>query len=645
MMVSVNSAQERTILFDMLPLKTIGFRSYDFRLQVLGVAGQSMYAPARKTVLKGVDGIVFVANSALDRQEENLQAFGEMTRQLVAHGVDVSDIPLVLQYNKRDLPEATPVAVMERDLNKRETPSFPATAETGAGVLETFGAVLEGVVRNLALHYEHLALPGGMTAEAWTQAAMQGIFGRTTLGPEGEGEKAQPKKPVPVKLQAPKPIKQPPKRVKLAAPEPKKPKRIKIEPPPKAAAPPAEPPLGNRPEPPPVDATPANPTPVEILPEPTVEPIPIEAVEPEPPPQPKIIRLSPGKGSDKVDVRSPEVVAEVYAEASAALTIEMADLREERDRVVNRLDEMQRAIDVAHDLILSETSEGEAVMRVLSCLAEAAEASHATLIRPRSAGFTAQALPPLEADPILVSGEGLDQLPESEAQLHEATRDSVFGAAIRAADPSFQAVLAVPVRDSHTVFAYAMLYFAGEMALPPEHQIEHVGRLARIFSAPLELRQARQDHDTFDGLRALSRLGNAAAAWSIAALSNGAPEASTVDLIEVLTPIAEVGVDVTVESGAMGVSAPRDLVLLAIVSLALSGETRRPGTVSITVGHEPPMIRVEITGPGPAEGEPSQEDEMVGELVQWITQSCPGGRFETLTNAGTSVHRIWLKPA
>ena len=82
MMVSVNSAQERTILFDMLPLKTIGFRSYDFRLQVLGVAGQSMYAPARKAVLKGVDGIVFVANSALDRQEENLQAFGEMTRQL-----------------------------------------------------------------------------------------------------------------------------------------------------------------------------------------------------------------------------------------------------------------------------------------------------------------------------------------------------------------------------------------------------------------------------------------------------------------------------------------------------------------------------------------------------------------------------------
>ena len=515
---------------------------------------------------------------------------------------------------------------MERELNKREVPSFPATAEAGAGVLETFGAVLEGVVRNLALHYDHLALPSGMTAEAWTQAAMQGIFGRTTLGPEGERRKAEPKKPVSVALQAPRPIKQPPpKPVKPAARRPKKPRVIQIQPPPSAAAPPAQ-------------------APVEIAPEVVVEPIPVVEVRPEPRAVPKIIRLAPGKGSKEVDARSPEVVAEAYAEASAALTIEMADLREERDRVVNRLDEMQRAIDVAHDLILPETSEGEAVMRVLSCLAEAAEASHATLIRPRSAGFTAQALPPLEADPILVSGEGLDQLPESEAQLHEATLDSVFGAAIRAANPPFQAVLAVPVRDSQTVFAYAMLYFAGEMALPPEHQIEHVGRLARIFSAPLELRQARQDHDTLDGLRALSRLGNASAAWSIAALGNGAPEASTVDLIEVLTPIAEVGVDVTVESGAMAVSAPRDLVLLAIVSLVLSGETRRPGTVSVTVGHEPPMIRVEITAPGPAEGEPSQEDDMVCELVRWIMKSCPGGRFETMTDAGASVHRIWLKP-
>ncbi len=112
-----------------------------------------------------------------------------------------------------------------------------------------------------------------------------------------------------------------------------------------------------------------------------------------------------------------------------------------------------------------------------------------------------------------------------------------------------------------------------------------------------------------------------------------------------LTPIAEAGVDVTVESGSMTVSAPRDLVLLAIVSLVLSGETRRQGSASVKVGHQSAMVKIEITAPGPDEGELSKEDEMVGALVQWITQSCSGGRFETRTEAGTSVHTIWLKPA
>ncbi len=207
-----------------------------------------------------------------------------------------------------------------------------------------------------------------------------------------------------------------------------------------------------------------------------------------------------------MNVRSPEVVAEAYAEASAELTIAMAELREERDSTVNRLEEVQRTIDVVHDLLLSTASEGEAVMRVLSCLAEAAEASHATLLRPDGDGFKALPLPPLVADPILASGEGFERLSQSEPQLHEAVRDSVLRSALHAADPPFSAVLSVPVRDSQTVFAIAMLYFAGELPLPPEHQIEHVGRLARIFSAPLELRMARHDHESFDALRALARL-------------------------------------------------------------------------------------------------------------------------------------------
>ena len=79
-MVSINSAQDRTLLFDLLPVKASGFRGFDLRLQVLAVPGQALYAATRRLVLKGADSLVFVANSAADRWEENVQSFREMTR-------------------------------------------------------------------------------------------------------------------------------------------------------------------------------------------------------------------------------------------------------------------------------------------------------------------------------------------------------------------------------------------------------------------------------------------------------------------------------------------------------------------------------------------------------------------------------------
>ncbi|HSB60762.1 MAG TPA: hypothetical protein VLI67_03520, partial [Vicinamibacteria bacterium] len=104
-MISINSAQDRTILFDLLPLKTPGFRGFDLRLQILAVPGQAMYAATRRLVLKGADSLVFVANSAVDRWEENIQSYREMTQNLLSHQLDPQQMPLVLQYNKRDLPQ------------------------------------------------------------------------------------------------------------------------------------------------------------------------------------------------------------------------------------------------------------------------------------------------------------------------------------------------------------------------------------------------------------------------------------------------------------------------------------------------------------------------------------------------------------
>jgi signal recognition particle receptor subunit beta len=185
-LISVNSAQDRTILFDLLPLRTPGFRGFDLRLQVLAVPGQPMYSATRRLVLKGADSLVFVANSALDRWEENLQSFREMTQNLLAHRLDAQAMPLVLQYNKRDLPQVLEVEALDRALNARHADVVPAVAVRGEGVLETFGLVLARTVQDLANRYAILDVKEAAPARQWAEQALVDLFGRTRLGPEPE---------------------------------------------------------------------------------------------------------------------------------------------------------------------------------------------------------------------------------------------------------------------------------------------------------------------------------------------------------------------------------------------------------------------------------------------------------------------------
>jgi signal recognition particle receptor subunit beta len=129
--LSVNSAQDRTILCDLLPLRSGGFRGHELKLQLAAVPGQAMYAASRRIILRGVDGIVFVANSATDRWHETQQSFQEMTANLLAQRLDPRRIPLVLQYNKRDLPQVMPIADLSRALNDRRALEFAAVASKG----------------------------------------------------------------------------------------------------------------------------------------------------------------------------------------------------------------------------------------------------------------------------------------------------------------------------------------------------------------------------------------------------------------------------------------------------------------------------------------------------------------------------------
>jgi signal recognition particle receptor subunit beta len=177
-MVSVNSSQDRTILLDLLPLRTPAFRGYDLRLQLLAVPGQSMYAASRKLLLNGADGLVFVANSAADRWQETLSSLREMNENLISHGLDPTGIPLVLQYNKRDLPETTPLEAMDRTLNVRGLDSFPAIAIREEGVVETFGGILHCTLADVTQRYQiGEELRDARSVQEWTEETTKVIFG------------------------------------------------------------------------------------------------------------------------------------------------------------------------------------------------------------------------------------------------------------------------------------------------------------------------------------------------------------------------------------------------------------------------------------------------------------------------------------
>ena len=134
-MISVNSAQDRTILFDLLPLKTPGFRGFDIRLQILAVPGQAMYAATRRLVLKGADGIVFVADSQRPMRDANIESFNSLIENLKEFGLELNDVPIVLQFNKRDLKNVLTIDEMAADLDPNELyPHFESSAVNGDGV-------------------------------------------------------------------------------------------------------------------------------------------------------------------------------------------------------------------------------------------------------------------------------------------------------------------------------------------------------------------------------------------------------------------------------------------------------------------------------------------------------------------------------
>ncbi|TAK23297.1 MAG: gliding-motility protein MglA [Chloroflexota bacterium] len=148
-LVSIATETERTLFFDFLPLDLGSVEGFRVRLQIYTVPGQPMYERTRVAVLTGVDGLVFVADSGRARFRDNLTSMHELTRVLEALGRPIPETPLVIQYNKRDLPDAVPIPVLEARLNPRGVAHVEAIASQGDGVLATLREIGRLVVNRL----------------------------------------------------------------------------------------------------------------------------------------------------------------------------------------------------------------------------------------------------------------------------------------------------------------------------------------------------------------------------------------------------------------------------------------------------------------------------------------------------------------
>ncbi|MEO1227672.1 MAG: GTPase domain-containing protein [Myxococcota bacterium] len=182
-LLSVATETDRTIYFDLLPLNLGTISGMKFMVRLFTVPGQVYYSETRKLVLKGADGIVFVADSQDHMLDENRQSLRDLKENLAANGIDYANVPLVMQWNKRDLPQLTPEAELDAVLNERKVRSLPAIAANGQGVLET--------LRHITLGVFHHIKSGGKAAGPTPRARAPSAVSRAPA-PTSNGNAARP---------------------------------------------------------------------------------------------------------------------------------------------------------------------------------------------------------------------------------------------------------------------------------------------------------------------------------------------------------------------------------------------------------------------------------------------------------------------
>lgn len=147
-MTSLATSSDRTLFFDFFPLEATTIKGFKTKFSLFTVPGQVIYNATRQIVLRGVDGIVFVADSQYDKMAENIETFGHMVDNLKSLNLNLEDIPYVIQYNKRDTPDAAPIEYLEYVLNNRDTqvPYFEGVASKTEGVFETLNMITKMLI-------------------------------------------------------------------------------------------------------------------------------------------------------------------------------------------------------------------------------------------------------------------------------------------------------------------------------------------------------------------------------------------------------------------------------------------------------------------------------------------------------------------
>ena len=148
-MISLATEADRTLFFDFLPLDLGSIRGFTTRFHLYTVPGQVFYDASRRLILKGVDGVIFVADSQRERMEANMESVRNLEQNLTDHGFELKEVPFALQFNKRDLDNAMPVDEMYRMLNYKREPTFEAVATDGTGIFDTLKSVAKQILVEL----------------------------------------------------------------------------------------------------------------------------------------------------------------------------------------------------------------------------------------------------------------------------------------------------------------------------------------------------------------------------------------------------------------------------------------------------------------------------------------------------------------